>query len=914
MPLTYVVDTPTASLTSSGLSENAAIAIARLLCDSTVGADDLTSVNAQNNFVQELVASVGPVIAFNAIGRQLDKIRNTVAESSQGSAYARLAADTYQEYLASYLMRDAFTGIEVSSGSQSTVFTVQQFQTLAAFVNAGLPLATLLQVVDYHILMLFLNKGLENLVGGSGISTLCAFQTVLPVSATSPYAPTSIFTKYELTANLAVAKYVYAISTLAQNGSVVFGDSVSSDHIVAALLADPVYVDDNDKIYGLLASLATICSSNNAIRSSYSNLIKPVDYALGSLSGTTISLTKNTRSTSTSITLVRLSGYTALAATPLKNMWFYNTVSTITGAIITPLLVAGTQYNPTQKQLITTSSLQGQNAQEIYTSLNFTSTNTTSTSALDELKAFKLYGKTIPQIRAVVDINNYGILAYNSIDNLRQAGFSNTEITNAFSSLGNSNYDFAVLIGVCSIATSSTGNRLQYSPVVGNYDFKYVAADAIKSSIVDKLRSIVTADDNDSIIAITNSNNASYKLASNIKACYNEFLAAADAISKVTAANAERAILRFLHSSAAMVASDAGAVTLDAFTAYNGVDNMYPFMNLKYTLAASPSLLPPTAFLKLSEFAAYASATGELSYAIDSASTNTATYNKVKSVVSASSTPYTRQSFDKYSSSTPTILPNKQFYTLGSFEKHFYVTPVTSTKKFDNGFTFVDAYPYMATSSASKIENIKNTAVGNWPKEVAFAYPSMLLADVSTDIMKKMNSSYPTQVSDDALYLANSTYPTTVWTSFTELLVGPVKGNSTDNISYKALLRAGAGAQYIKVDLARQLNSTTFFSAPDFSGNSMVSPQFAALDLPFADSLFVARRINSGPFTIANIVANTKFSRFERRKVFDNVAQAAQQLDKSTFLGLVWQYSDLEANIKGNNPLNIQLVDLLSLT
>jgi hypothetical protein len=190
----------------------------------------------------------------------------------------------------------------------------------------------------------------------------------------------------------------------------------------------------------------------------------------------------------------------------------------------------------------------------------------------------------------------------------------------------------------------------------------------------------------------------------------------------------------------------------------------------------------------------------------------------------------------------------------------------------------------------------------------------MLLADVSTDIMKKMNTSYPTQVSDDALLLANGTYPTSVWTSFTDLLVGPQKGNSIDNISYKALLRAGAGAQYIKIDLTKNLNTSAVFNAADFSGNSMVGPQFAALDIPFADSLFIARRANSGAFTVANIVSNTKFSRFERRKVFDNVQQAAQQLDKSTFLGLVWQYADLEANIKGTNPLNIELVDLLSLT
>lgn len=914
--LTYVVDTPTSSLTSNGLSETAAITLARLVCDTTVGADDLTSTNAQNNFVQELVAAVGPVIAFNAIGRQLDKIRNTVAESSAGTVYASLAANTYKDYLPSYLMRDSFTGIEVTS-SQTTSFSAQQIQTLAAFVNAGLPLATLLQVVDYHILMLFLNTATADLVGQTGIFTLCAFQSAVA----TVYAPATVFSRYESSANLAIAKYVYALSTLAQNGSVVFGDSVSSDHIVAALLADPVYANDDDKVYSLLASLATVCSSNNAIRSSYSNLIKPVNYSL-SITGT-IGLTKNTRLTSSNITLVRLSAYTGLLATPLKNMWFWNTVSSSNGTIIAPVLIAGTQYDPTQKQLITSSSLQGQNAQEIYTSLNFVTAATSSTdaTAVDELKALKLYGKTIPQIRSIVDTNGAGIPLYNKPLNLRAAGFSNTEITNAFSTIQNGNYDFAVLIGVCKISYDAniTGNKLKYEAVTsGDYDFKYVAADAIKSSIVDKLRVIVTADDSNAIIGIANAVNPSAKLAVNIKDCYNDFLPSANSITKLTTANAEPAILRWLHSSAAMVADDTAipsVANLTAFAAYNGLDNMYPFMNLKYTLAASPSSLAPTAFVKISEFAAYTAATGELVYAIDSTSTN-ATGNKVKSVVSSTSSPYSRQYFDKYVSS-PTNLPNKQFYVLGKFAKHHYVTTATTTKFFDNGFIFVDAYPYMATSSASKIENIKAAAQG-WPKEVAFSHTSMLLADISTDIMKNMNSSYPTQVSDDALLLANSTYPSSVFISFTELLAGPQTNNSIDNISYKALLRAGAGAQYIKVDLAKNINATTTFGTFTTTATASVDQQktseFALLGLPFADALFVARKANVTPFRVSDIVASTKFSRFERRKVFDNVTQAAQQLDKSTFLGLVWQYSDLEANIKGTNPLNIQLVDLLSLT
>ena len=802
-------------------------------------------------------------------------------------------------------MRDSFTDIEVTT-SQSTSFSAEQIQTLAAFVNAGLPLSTLLEVVDYHILMLFLTKSTNELTGSSGINTLCAFQT----STTVVYAPSSIFTKYELTANLATAKYVYAISTLAQNGSPVFDDSISSDHVVAALLVDPVYADDADKVYSLLASLATICSSNNAIRSSYSNLIKPVNYSL-SISGT-IALSKNIRNTSSNITLPRLSSYTALPSSPKKNMWFYNRVSSA-GLIIEGSLTPGTLYDPTQKQLITAISLQGQNAQEIYASLNFTSSNITD-NATNELAAFKLYGKTIQQIRSVVDNQNLGIPSYNKLDKLRAAGFSNTEITNAFSSNMN---EFAVLIGVCDIVQGSTGNKLKYEAIVGDYEFKYVAADAIKSSIVARLREIVTADETNTVIGINNSTKASYKLHTHIMNCYNDFAGSNAQIIKITAANAEPAILRWLHSSAAMVASSTGVSDLGAFTAYKGLDNMYSFMNLKYTLSASPSTLTPTAFLKLPEFAQFTAAT-EFAYTIDTDATKTATYNKEKSVAAAGET---RQSFDTYSS-TATNIPNKQFYTLGKFAKHYYLAGSSTQKTFDNGFTFVDAYTYMATSTASKIENIKAQA---WPKAVAFAYPSMLLADVSTDIMKKMNTSYPTQVSDDALMLANATYPTsTIWTSFTDLLAGPQTNNSYDNISYKALLRAGGVnvAQYIKVDLAKNLTENTFGTFTDTTVNSVTTTaaskrtsEFALLELPFADALFVARKATVPTvFTVANIVANTKFSRFERRKVFDNVTQAAQQLDKTTFLNLVWQYADLEANIKSTNPLNIQLVDLLSLT
>jgi len=906
MPITRVVDTPTSSLASSGLNETAATTIARLVCDTTVGADDLTTVNAQNNFVQELVAAVGPVIAFNAICRQLVKINNTVAHPYSGTVYSAISADTYKNYLDSYIMRDSFTNIEVTS-DQTTYFIDEQWQTLAAFANAGLSLDAMLSVVDYHILMIYLTKGDTYLVGSGsgGVNTLCVNFSL------SSNAPSPTFLKYGTSDNLKTAKYRYAISTLAQNGAPAFADSVSVDHIVGGLLVDPVYTGtpSTGESYGLIASLATVTSQNHSIRSSYGNLITPVQYILSGSNlvkrPRTASGTPSPAYNSVLITLTILSDYSKLPSTQIQNMSYFKTVDGGIGQ--TPAKVAGTVFDPTTKQLMTVSSLQSQSAQAIYNSLSFTSSNSVNNATI-ELAAFKLYGKKIQEIRSVVDAQGYGIPYYNSIASLFTAGYSITEITNAFSELGNGNYDFAVLIGVCTISPSTTSsNKLKYEPITtGNYEFKYVDPNAIGSSVfVNKLRSIITTPDSDVIIGMTQ-NGIAANLRLHMLNSLKEIVAGAD---KITDANSEPAVLRYLHISAALGSEIASA--LSAFASFTGISNCANFMNLPYTLAASPSGLAPPAFLKLSEFSKY-TAGSELSYGVGSG-----TYlNKVNSLIAASSSPSTRQYFID-SASGAIILPSKQFYSLGYAGLSYYnsATGTTGNKSFDNGYSFTAVYTYMATSTASKIENIYTNG---WPKAIVFTHTSMLLADTCTYIMKKMNSSFPTQVSDDALLIANASYPS-VWTSFTDLLIGTQKNNSIDNIAYKTLLRAGANAQYIKIDLVKNLVAgITNVDLSDIPNGANVASQrtslFAGFGLPFSDALYVARKVNSSPFTVKDIVSNTKFSRFERRKVFDNVQQAAQQLDKSTFLGLVWQYADLEANIKGNNPLNIQLVDLLSLT
>ena len=802
-------------------------------------------------------------------------------------------------------MRDSFDNIDVTA-EQTTTFIPEQWQTLAAFANAGLSLETMLAVADYNIIMLFLTKSESDLVGNNGMKTLCVNLS----------QPSTTFLKYASGDNLKTAKHRYAISTLAQNGSIAFSDSVSADHIVAGLLADPVYTNNGtstsapsaSRLYGLIASLSVVTSQTHPIRSSYGNLIKPVQYALS-----VNDLKKRPRPVPTTtptiayitahITLTILSDYSKLLSTAVQNMYYWKTVSDGIGQ--TAAEVAGTPFDPTTKQFITISSLQGQTAQEIYNSLNFTSSNTVPTA--NELAAFKLYGKTIANIRSVVDINGYGIPSYNNIENLYNAGYSLAEITSAFSGLGNGNYDFAVLIGVCSIERSdTTSNRLKYSPVKsGPYDFKYVDPTEIQSSVfVNRLRSIITTPDTDITIAMTDGGIAS-NLRAHILNCFKDFASATD---KITDANSEPAVLRFLHTSAALGSEHATA--LNAFARFNGVSNVGNFMNLPYTLNASSSKLAPSAFLNIAEFAKF-TGSNELEYEVGSSVYD----KKVKSVIAAAASPKSTQYYVD-SPSNITNLPNKKFYTLGSANKNYYnaASPAASAKLFDNGYSFADAYPHMLTSNASKIENIKTN---NWPKSIVFTHTSMLLRDVCAYIMKKMNTSQ-TPLTDEALLSANSSYPE-IWTSFTDLLVGTQKNNSIDNISYKTLLAAGAGAQYIKVDLAKNVDAViTAVGLSTLGDGTTIDSQrtslFAGLGLPFADALYVARKVSSVPFTVLEIAKNKSFSRFERRKIFENVQQAAQQLDKDTFLGLVWPSSDLEANIKGQNPLNIHLVDLLSLT
>jgi hypothetical protein len=149
-----------------------------------------------------------------------------------------------------------------------------------------------------------------------------------------------------------------------------------------------------------------------------------------------------------------------------------------------------------------------------------------------------------------------------------------------------------------------------------------------------------------------------------------------------------------------------------------------------------------------------------------------------------------------------------------------------------------------------------------------------------------------------------------MWCTLSYLLFGPIRAFGTtspnaaakfDNISYKKLLTAGATAQYIKVDLARNVDGIS-------------DAEFGGLGLPMDVAVYVAKNSGDNGITIKEIAKNNGFSRYSRRKtLFSNVTEAAQQLDAETFINLVWSPAEIAVVVSGNNPLNITVSDLLTL-
>lgn len=214
-----------------------------------------------------------------------------------------------------------------------------------------------------------------------------------------------------------------------------------------------------------------------------------------------------------------------------------------------------------------------------------------------------------------------------------------------------------------------------------------------------------------------------------------------------------------------------------------------------------------------------------------------------------------------------------------------------------------------STAGLTKIDGIKTLL---WPQDIVFSNSTLLLNDTVSHTMKIMNSNSISNISDAALL---NSYPATgLWCNLTYLLRGSISPSATatginlsskfDNISYKALITAGATAQYIKVDLAK-------------NAHTLSNAEFGGLGLPMDVALYVARNPptnGSNSITIKEIAQNTAFSRYARRRIFANVTEAAQQLDAQTFINLVWSPAELTTVMASSNPLNITVSDLLTLT
>jgi hypothetical protein len=896
---TLVPESPTTSLISGGLSANAAITLARLVCDTTIGTDDLVSINSQNNFVLDLIAAVGPVVAFNAICRQLLKINATVSLPYSGTAYAPISGEAYSNYLTTYVMRDTAL-LAATSFPATFTFLPEQFQTLAAFANVGVSLVDILQVADYHILMIYLT-GLT----ATNVSSL------VYTNLANPYSSTYSFSKYLATSNISSAKYLYAISSLAQNGNVAF-NGTSPEIIVAGALKDPEYTDNDDKIYGLIASISILVDTQNLIRTKYDYLTKPVQY---SLSGNI--LTRNANATTSNFSISRMAGFSTLTGT--KNIYYYRTVDLTNGNQLTnPVDTTGLLYTPSQKQLVTVAALTTQPAQSIYDTLSLSSNNTTavdSTTAQQEITTLKSYGKTLTEIRSITDSNNYSIPAFNNPDNFLAAGFSKSAISSAFSGLVGSNYDFAVLINVCKYVSDSTiaTTRMKVSVNTATYNFDTIDTTSISaSSIVSKLKTIILAS-NDAVYNFSSvSSNTAKDLLAHVKACFNDFTPT----TAINSGNAELAVLRFLHTSASANASYAADTTskYTAFTASYDLPNMYAFSKLSLVLSSSSSnTTRPSDFLKSDEFGRYSAATALSSTATLALVVDSITTTYSKGPIASSS--LTNSAQNGGSNSYWMKLPNgdllqKQFYSLGFVTKTYYgsTTGIAANKYFDNGASFADVYAFMAPSTAgsTKIDGIKNQY---WPKEIVFSNYSLLLTDTVSHTMKKMNPNNISNISDAALLNAYSS--SNMWCTLTYLLCGPIaptnvstltKSAKFDNTSYKALTNAGATAQYIKVDLATNAQAVT-------------DAEFGGLGLPMDVALYVARNgpANGDSITISEIAKNTAFSRYARRRIFANVTEAAQQLDSETFIKLVWSPTEIATVMSSATPLNISVSDLLTL-
>jgi hypothetical protein len=904
-------DSPSINLATDGYSQasSATFALARLLCDTTIGTDDLTSTNSQNNFVLDLIAAVGPVMAFNAICRQLLRIKNTVAYPYSGTAYSQISNSTYNNYLSTYLMTDVLHSTTITSGAQYTNFLPEQFQTLAAFANAGVPITQMLQVADYHIIMIYLT------------GTLTSVPTLIYTNMANPNSSTYSYSNYAVGDNIASAKYRYAISTLSQNGSVVFGKDVPQSHIVAGLLVDPVYTNitlaDTAKIYGLLGSVATVTHSENSLRTTYTYLIKPVKYSLNASD-----LKKEANYTTSLFTFTVMNGYSQLTSNSMQYMWFYNSVSN--GIGITPVLSVGTPFNPTQKQLVTVASLSTQTAPQIYTTLNFT-TNSTATdeaNATGEIKQFKDYLKTIAEIRALVDTTGTVIPLYNKPSLFYAAGFTNAQISTAFAGSNTSvNYDFAVLIGVCKYIVNPTDKTLLKAEPVstgnGKYDFRFLHTDSIPpKDIVTSFKNILTVDVANTSMDIGNAAKLPNLLLTHVLSCYKDVFTTATALN---AANAEAAVLRYLHNISALNSTTSVLVVADssgilsyidanpfAATTNSAVKNLYPFSKVENILSAKlSSTLGILDILSRTEFAAYSKAAGELQYGVITDGTNSSTF-VAETTAAASGSQYSKQYFitnaDLSGNNVMSIM-NRTYYTLGFFAKNYYQTVSTKASYFDNGRKFKDVYDFIAPDSSV----MEALSVCNWPRELPFTSEldgKTFFRDILNIIKTKMK---PTAgiVSDEQMKKTTATLTGTsaLWITLTDLLLGPIRsGNKYDNTSYKTLVSATVTDQYIKIDLAKNLPSTTTTS--DFTG----------IGLPMDVALYVVRNLanTNTNVNIYTIVKDTNYSRYARRHVFDDVIQASRQLDAATFTSLVWTPAELKTVVQ-DGTLNISLVDLLTL-
>lgn len=363
--------------------------LARLAVDNTVGHEDFLSDAHQNSFVLDLVSAVGSKIAFNAIARQLWRINQYTPYSDAAYAYGQSYANCPTSFLISHTV----------APSASVTISNEQQRTLAAFINARVPISEMLEVCPYHILMAFckwLNApGQDNSKKVMTLDGSIAYNSRNLLEA-APYAYENAYDELGGRDYLSSAIYHYQLTSLVQN-NFAFTATYNSKSIMSGFVLDTVYsaaASDEEK-YRLVATLILGVNANNSLRAGYANVAN-VYSITSNYDGTTFSSAAN--KSATHLTPALLNAF--LEITSNTRIYYNNGIEVLAGRTLTG-----------NKTLITATNLNAQDYFEAYALGE-------DVAAISRLKSA---GYTVKEISQIKNTAGDSIVAFQSVKNFCDA-------------------------------------------------------------------------------------------------------------------------------------------------------------------------------------------------------------------------------------------------------------------------------------------------------------------------------------------------------------------------------------------------------------------------------------------------------------------------------------------------------------